>query len=96
MPKDPLAILFPQERTIFNIIYRAGQAGITRQALHERIYANRTNAADSASIISVHISNMNKKLLWLGLCVYSFRSNEATYVVRRSSLPEKYKATAIR
>lgn len=83
LPKDPLAFLHTTERAIFNIIYAAGQAGITRQAVHDRVYDGTRNSAESRSVVCVHIRNMNKKLRWIGLEILSERSNEAHYRVRK-------------
>jgi hypothetical protein len=85
LPKDPLAILALTERAIFDVIYAAGQAGITRKAVEERVYAGRRDGAASHSIVSVHIRNINQKIKWLHLEIVSHRSNESTYRVRNSS-----------
>lgn len=83
LPTDPLAILSPTERAIFEVIHAAGQAGISREAIMDRVYGTRLNGGPSSwrSIVSVHLGNMNKRLRWLNLRVVSDRSRPASYTV---------------
>ena len=78
LPTDPLAFLFPTERAIFDVIYAAGSAGIRRQAVMDRVYRNGKNAA-SHSIVSVHVSRINKKLKWIGLTITSVRGGAGMF-----------------
>lgn len=87
LPTDPLAILSPQERRIFDVIHKAGQAGIDSQAVRERIY-NGASGGVSAQLVGVHLKNMSPKLRYLGLVVDSERAGKygAVYTVRRVSV----------
>lgn len=96
LPDDPLAILPMTQRVIFDVIYSAGQAGITREALHERVYGAAHNGAVSISIVSVQVNQINKKIKYLRMQIYAARGSGHAYRVRRlpQSLVERQEGEA--
>ncbi len=59
LPKDPLAILQPTQRAVFDAVYQAGQLGITRDDLVDRVWAGRDRTPAAQSIISVNVGEIN-------------------------------------
>ncbi len=67
LPADPLAILRGTQRAIFDVIYAAGQVGLTQEAIRSRVWCGRERTPESTNLISVHICKINKRLRLLRL-----------------------------
>lgn len=90
MPTDPLAILTPMQRVIFDVVYKAGTPGIDSQALRERAY-NGTTGGTSSQLLGAHITGINQRIRFLGLRIDSQKAGKygAVYNVNRTTEVEK-------
>src|SRR5690349_17564092 len=68
LPRDPLAILQPTQRAVFDVIYAAGQLGITADAIRERVWRD-ADTAPGSNIVAIHVTAINKRIVLLDMRV---------------------------
>jgi len=83
LPTDPLAILPPTQRAIFDVIYAAGQAGVTREAITQSVYGKTVDGGPMSwrQLVSVHLIGINHRIRFLNLKITSDRSRPKSYFV---------------
>jgi hypothetical protein len=74
-------ILAPRQRQLYELVEKAGTAGIAAGAIFERMYANDPDGGpdSGSSIVSVMVRQLNKKLYTTGLEIRSSRGPYALY-----------------
>lgn len=69
-------VLTPLQRRIFNIVKRAGIAGISRDDLMEMLYANAADGGPSnRNIIAVTCHQMNRRLAQFSIAIKGSRGS---------------------
>ena len=91
MVSDPVEIvLTPLQRRIFEIVKRAGAAGISGKDIMEQVYANvRGGGPDSTNIIAVVVNHANKRLAQFSLKITARRGPHSRFKLERAERTKK-------
>lgn len=77
-------VLTPLQRNIFNIVRRAGSAGIAGKDIMEVVYANvRDGGPDSTNIIAVVANQANRRLAQFNLKIQGKRGPGGLFTIER-------------
>lgn len=77
-------VLTPLQRRIFNIVKRAGAAGISSPEVMEMVYQNAPDGGpDSTNIVAVVCNQMNKRLKQFNLKVQGRRGPNGFITLQR-------------
>lgn len=77
-------VLTPLQRRIFNLVKRAGVAGVSCQEVMAIVYANvRGGGPVSANIVSVVCNQMNKRLEQFSIAIKGIRGRGGTIALCR-------------
>src|SRR3954469_9602221 len=77
-------VLTPLQRRIFNIVKRAGTAGISGKDIMEDVYANTINGGpDSTNIIAVVANQANRRLEQFSLKIQGRRGPGGLFTIER-------------
>lgn len=82
-------VLTPMQRRIFNIVKRAGAAGISGKDIMDDVYANVLGGGPSSTnIISVVANHANRRLAQFNLKIQGKRGPGGIFTIERLARPE--------
>jgi hypothetical protein len=77
-------VLTPLQRRIFNIVKRAGAAGISGRDIMDEVYANTQDGGpESTNIIAVVVNQMNRRLAQFSIKIQGRRGQGGVFKIER-------------